>query len=140
MTGKALREVEAYLEALSRVRIAVQGCHPGGEGLIDLLRLYQSRGVGKAGTIGEGLEYNFHGSGCLFVEGSGAEVDVDFLDGEVEVFDSWRIRRFSMSVGNKSPKSLEEVAEACRILVNRGRLTELRSGWFSTVMQQFAEL
>lgn len=39
----------------------------------------------KAGTICEGLEYNFHGSGCLFIEADGAEVDVEFLEEVLEV-------------------------------------------------------
>lgn len=114
MTGEPLGEVEAYLQALSRVRGAVQRCHPEAEGLADLLRLYRSRALEKAGTICEGLEYNFHGSGCLFTEIDGAEVDVDFLDGELDVFDSWRVRRFAMSVESESSLSLEEIAEACR--------------------------
>ena len=133
MTGEPLSEVEAYLQALSRVRAAVQRCHPGGAGLVGLLRLYRSRAMGKTGVICEGLEYKFHGSGCLFVEVDGAEVDVDFLEERLEVFDPWRVRRFSMSVENEPPGSLEGIAEACRSLVSQRRLTEPRSGWFSIV-------
>ncbi|WP_125506304.1 MULTISPECIES: DUF6896 domain-containing protein [unclassified Streptomyces] len=128
-----MSEVEAYLQALSRVRGSVQRCHPGGEGLVSLLHLYRSRVMGKAGIICEGLEYNFHGSGCLFVEADGAEVDVDFLEERLEVFDPWRVRRFSMSVESDPSGSLEGIAEACRFLVSQGRLTEPRSGWFSIV-------
>jgi hypothetical protein len=133
MTGEPLSEVEAYLQALSRVRGAVQRYHQGGEGLIGFLRLYRSRAIEKTGIICEGLEYSFHGSGCLFVEVDGAEVDVDFLEARLEVFDPWRVRRFSMSIGNEHSGSLEVIVEACRSLVSQGRLTEPRSGWFSIV-------
>ncbi|MEV0701016.1 hypothetical protein AB0I53_24310 [Saccharopolyspora sp. NPDC050389] len=126
-----MNEVEAYLQALSRVRGTVQRCHPGVGGLADLLRQYRSRAMEKAGTICEGLEYNFHGSGCLFIEADGAEVDVEFLEEGLEVFDSWRVKRFSMSVEKEPSRSLEELAEVCRSLVSQGRLTEPRSGWFS---------
>ncbi|WP_434091446.1 DUF6896 domain-containing protein [Streptomyces bluensis] len=131
MSSDPSREVEAYLQALSRVRSAVQRCHPGGGGMARLLHLYRSRSIEKTGTICEGLEYNFHGSGCIFVEADGAEVDVDFLEGGLEVFDPWRVRRFAMSVESEPSGSLEEIAVACRSLVSQGRLTEPRSGWFS---------
>ncbi|MFJ7146639.1 DUF6896 domain-containing protein [Streptomyces sp. NPDC100445] len=131
MTGEPTSEVEAYLRALARVRGAVQRCHPGVERLADLARLYRSRALEKSGTICDGLEYNFHGSGCLFTEVGGAEVDVDFLDDELEIFDSWRVRRFSMSVESESSRSLGEIAKSCRSLVSQGRLAEPRSGWFS---------
>ncbi|MFC7304180.1 DUF6896 domain-containing protein [Streptomyces monticola] len=86
----------------------------------------------KAGRIREGVEYHVHGSGCLFIESSGAEVDVDFLEEGTEVFDAWRVRRLSISVGEESTESLEEIVSACRSLVALGRLSELRNGWFST--------
>lgn len=133
MTGQSLREVEAYLQALSRVRSAVQRCHPGGQGLASILHLYRSRSLEKAGCIQESVEYNVHGSGCLFVEDSGAEVDVDLLEEGTEVFDAWRIRRLSVSLGEGSSESLDEIVAACRKLVSLGRLSEPRSGWFSTV-------
>ncbi|MFI6700574.1 DUF6896 domain-containing protein [Streptomyces sp. NPDC050509] len=133
MTGQILREVEAYLQALSRVRSAVQHCHPGGQGLASILHLYRSRALEKAGHIREGVEYNVHGSGCLFIEASGAEVDVDFLEEGTEVFDAWRVRRLSISLGEESTESLDEIVPACRSLVSLGRLSEPRSRWFSTV-------
>ncbi|MDF3140662.1 MULTISPECIES: hypothetical protein [unclassified Streptomyces] len=133
MTGQPLREVEAYLQALSRVRSAVQRCHPGGQGLASILHLYRSRSLEKAGRIQESVEYNVHGSGCLFVEASGAEVDVDFLEEGTEVFDAWRIRRLSVSLGEESSESLDEIVAACRKLVSLGRLSEPHSGWFSAV-------
>lgn len=131
MTGEPLNEVEAYLRALSRVRAAVQRFCPGVEVLADLLRLYRSGALGKTGTICEDLAYNFHGSGCLFSEADGSEIDVDSLDGVLEVFDSWRIRRFSVSAENEPSLRLDEIVGVCRSLVSRGRLTEPRSGWFS---------
>ncbi|WP_435844929.1 DUF6896 domain-containing protein [Streptomyces klenkii] len=134
MTREPCGEVEAYLQALSRMRGAVRQCHPGVEELSGLLRLYRSRAVKKSGTLCDGVEYRFHGSGCLFLEVNGAEVDVDFLEGRLEVFDSWRVRRFSVSLGNEQPGSLEEIEEGCRSLVSLGRLEEPRSGWFSVVM------
>ncbi|MFJ7291904.1 DUF6896 domain-containing protein [Streptomyces collinus] len=133
MTGEPLSEVEAYLQALSRVRGAVQRCCPGGGGLLGLLRLYRSQAMKKAGNICDDIAYDFHGSGCLFIEVDGSEVDVEFLDEGPEVFDSWRVRRFSMSVEKESSASLEEIAEVCRSLVSQGRLAEPRSGWFSIV-------
>ncbi|MET8646431.1 hypothetical protein [Streptomyces sp. NPDC004675] len=133
MTGEPLNEVEGYMQALSRVREAVQRCHPGGGGLAGLFHLYRSGALEKVGTICEDLEYNFHGFGCLFTGVDGAEIDVDFLEGELEVFDSWRISHFSVSVKNEPPASLQEIAEVCRSLVSQGRLTEPRSGWFSIV-------
>lgn len=133
MTGESLGEVETYLQALCQVRGAVQRCHPGGHGLASFVHLYRSRATEKAGLIHEGLEYSFHGSGCLFIEVSGAEVDVDFLAGGTEVFDPWRVRRLSLSVGDEPSGSLEGVAAACRYLVSQGRLAEPRSGWFSVV-------
>ncbi|MFF2211931.1 DUF6896 domain-containing protein [Streptomyces antibioticus] len=133
MTGQPLREVEAYLQALSRVRSAVQRCHPGGQGLARILHLYRSRSLEKAGRIQESVEYSVHGSGCLFVEASGAEVDVDFLEEGTEIFDAWRIRRLSVSLGEESSESLDEIVAACRKLVSLGRLSEPRSGWFSVV-------
>ncbi|WP_159060345.1 DUF6896 domain-containing protein [Streptomyces griseoruber] len=126
-----MREVEAYLQALSRVRSAVQRCHPEFGGLADLLRLYRSGALEKTGTICAGLEYNFHGSGCLFTEIDGAEIDLDFFEEGLEVFDSWRIRRFLMSVDGEPSRSIEEITEVCRSLVSQGRLVEPRSGWFS---------
>ncbi|WP_425264195.1 DUF6896 domain-containing protein [Streptomyces caeruleatus] len=131
MTDKSLAEVEEYLQALSRVRGSVQRCHPEVGRLSDLLHLYRSRALEKEGTICEGLRYKFHGPGCLFTDVDGAEVDVDFFEGRLEVFDSWRIRRFSASVQNEPPRSLEEITEVCRSLVSQGRLVEPRSGWFS---------
>ncbi|WP_345628951.1 DUF6896 domain-containing protein [Streptomyces thinghirensis] len=128
-----MREVEAYLQALSRVRSAVQRRHPGGQGLASIFHLYRSRSLEKAGRIQESVEYNVHGSGCLFVEDSGAEVDVDFLEEGTEVFDAWRIRRLSVSLGEESSESLDEIVAACRKLVSLGRLSEPRSGWFSAV-------
>jgi hypothetical protein len=133
MTGEPLKEVEAYLQALARVRGAVQRCRPGVEGLAGLLRLYRSRTLEKSGSICEDLGYDLHGSGCLFVEADGAEVDVDFLEEGLEVFDPWRVRRFSMSVGRESLGGLEEIIKECQFLVSRGRLAEPRSGWFSVV-------
>ncbi|MEW1614385.1 MULTISPECIES: DUF6896 domain-containing protein [unclassified Streptomyces] len=133
MTSKTLREVEVYLQALSRVRSAVQHCHPGGQGLASILHLYRSRDLEKSGRIREGVEYNFHGFGCLFIEASGAEVDVDFLEEGTEVFDAWRVRRLSVSLGEEFTESLDGIVSACRSLVSLGRLSEPRSGWFSTV-------
>jgi hypothetical protein len=131
MMGGPLIEVEAYLQALSRVRVAVKRLLSGSGGLVGLLGLYRLRSVEKTGTIREGLEYNFHGSGCLFIEAGRAEVDVDFLGDDLEVFDAWRVKRFSTSVGIESPASFEEILEACRSLVSQGRLMEPRVGWFS---------
>jgi hypothetical protein len=135
MMSESLREVEKYLQALSRVRGTVQLRYPGPQGLAVLLHMYRSRSIDKSGLILDGLGYSVHGSGCLFVEGNGAEVDVDFLEGGVEVFDSWRIRRLSMSAGEEYSGSLEEITAACRDLVSQGCLTEPRSGWFSRVRQ-----
>lgn len=133
MTGQPLREVEAYLQALSRVRSAAQRCQLGGEGLVSILHLYRSRALEKTGRIQEGLEYNIHGFGCLFIEASGAEVDVDFLEDGTEIFDAWKIRRLSISLGEESSESLDELVATCRNLVSLGHLSEPRSGWFSSV-------
>ncbi|EHR61178.1 DUF6896 domain-containing protein [Saccharomonospora cyanea] len=133
MTSQPLREVEAYLQALSRVRSAVQRFHPGGQGLASILYLYRSRALEKAGLIQEGIEYNVHGFGCLFIESSGAEIDMDFLEEGTEIFDAWRIRRLSVSLDEEPLESLDEIVAECRNLVSLGRLLEPRSGWFSTV-------
>jgi hypothetical protein len=133
MTGEPLSEVESYLQALSRVRSAVQRCCPGAGGLLGLLGLYRSRAMEKSGTICEGIAYEFHGSGCLFIEEDDSEVDIEFLGEELEVFDSWRVRRFTMSIEKEPSASLEDIAEICRHLVSQGRLAEPRSGWFSIV-------
>lgn len=134
MASKSLREIEGYLQALFRVRSAVLRCCPGTEGLAGLLSLRRSRVIEKTGVICEGLEYDFHGSGCLFVEVDGSEVDIDFLEEGQEVFDAWRVRRFSVSVGKESSGSLEDISAECRSLVSRGRLAEPRDGWFSVVL------
>lgn len=131
MTGRSLMEVERYLEALSRVRDAVRRAHPDAQGLVRIFQLYRSRVIGKTGVVIDEIEYDVHGAGCLFIEDGGAEIDIDFLEGGAEVFDHWRIRRFSVSVGAEFDGSPEDIAAACRKLVSLGRLTEPRNGWFS---------
>ncbi|MGW2257734.1 DUF6896 domain-containing protein [Streptomyces sp. NPDC001780] len=133
MKEQPLTEVEAYMRALSRVHEAVQISYPESRALACILRLYRSRALGKDGFIHEDIGYHIHGSGCLFVEANGAEVDVDFLDEGVAIFDAWRVRRFSVSIGEELPGGLDGISAECRNLVLRGRLVEPCGGWFSVV-------
>ncbi|MFE5952612.1 DUF6896 domain-containing protein [Streptomyces massasporeus] len=131
MTSDAVSEIEAYLQALSRVRGTVQRHHPGARDLIGLFSLHRSRAAEKSGSIFD-IEYTFHGSGCLFIDANDAEIDVDFQNGR-EIFDAWRVRRFSTSAGIERQASLEGILNACRFLVTQGRLSEPRTGWFSVI-------
>jgi hypothetical protein len=133
MTRQPLEEIEEYLQALIRVRSAVQRCHPRGQGLASIPHLYRSGALKKVGRVQDGIEYSVHGSGCLYIESSGGEVDIDFLEEGVEIFDAWRVRRFSVSLGEDPSGGLDEIVSECRNLVSLGRLFEPRSGWFSTV-------
>jgi hypothetical protein len=131
MTSEPVSEIEAYLKALSLVRGTVQRHHPEAQDLISLFRLHRSRAVEESGSIFD-IEYTFHGSGCLFTDANDAEIDVDFQNGR-EIFDAWRVRRFSTSTGIELPASLEDILNACRFLAAQGRLSESRTGWFSVV-------
>ncbi len=133
MKSESLREVERYLLALSRVRAAVRRLHPEVHGMAGFYRLYRERVVNKSGIIHDGLEYNFHGFGCRFIEAGHAEIDVEFLNDGTEAFDPWRVRMLSESVGDEPSGSLEGIANMCRELVTQGRLTEAEGGWFSVM-------
>ncbi len=73
--------------------------------------------------------FRLHGAGCRFELDGGEDIDFDWgADGEV-LFDSWRLRAFSVSIEN----GMEEVElrAAARSLTERGVLIEPREGWFS---------
>ncbi|GGV50095.1 hypothetical protein GCM10010495_79810 [Kitasatospora herbaricolor] len=132
MTSDASGEVKGYLEALARLRAAfAEGCPDLGSSLALVAKRARARELAKSGELSGGIEYSVHGSGCLFTDPSGYEIDVDFLGDGTEVFDSWRIRRFSLSRGIEFPAGQDELTRECRRMVMIGVLGEPVEGWFS---------
>ncbi|NNC16733.1 hypothetical protein HJC22_13505 [Corallococcus exiguus] len=61
----------------------------------DLLSGRRSKVIPRKGVVSGGLEFDFHGIGCRFSEGT-SRVDVDFTpEGKVSGFDAWRLHEFS---------------------------------------------
>lgn len=81
--------ISDYQEYVRRVVLALRA----GFGYYDLLEAYHQRKIPKEGVI-NGIEYSFHGVGCLGVV-DGLEVDFDFgPDERIDGFDAWRLWRF----------------------------------------------
>ncbi|MFH9355736.1 DUF6896 domain-containing protein [Kitasatospora sp. NPDC017646] len=132
MTNDVSAEVEGYLDALARVRAIVgEGGPDQGSALALVIKRVRAREMGRSGSLHGGITYSVHGNGCLFTEANGCEVDVDFLTDGTEVFDSWRIRRFSLSRGGEPLGTYEELTHKCRQMVAEGALGEPLAGWFS---------
>ena len=93
---------------------------------------WRSIGVDRQGHSSSGIEYSFHGSGCLLTAENGDLVDVDLIadpkDGEVEAFDAWRV--LSMSEEHEA-LAIIELKAACVYLAASGSLREVQPGrWY----------
>jgi hypothetical protein len=132
MMSHASTEVTQYVEALARVQSEVLQSLPDlGSSLAVIVRRVRTGQLSKSGSISGGIEYAVHGNGCLFVSSDGHEIDVDFLADETPVFDSWRIKRFSLSRGFASKVTADELIQECRRMASSGTLEEVSEGWFS---------
>lgn len=135
-------EVKEFLRALRSVRLVVLEEIPDLHGHLPSMRwMYLSKVLAKSGSVGGRIDYNMHGIGCWFIDESGALIDVDFDysfdERGVEIFDCWKIRDYSESLGYEVSSSPEEIVSACRSLVSRGWVIEIRNGWFSPVWKKF---
>lgn len=94
------------------------------------LTMFDSEGRRQRDGEVKGLgTFRLHGAGCRFELDGGEDIDFDWgADGEV-LFDSWRLRAFSLSIENGMGE--DELRVAARSLAERGVLIEPREGWFS---------
>ncbi|WP_157361873.1 DUF6896 domain-containing protein [Haloechinothrix halophila] len=107
-------EVKEFLRALYHVRSVVFEEIPGLHGSVPSMRwMYHSKALDKSGSVGGRIDYNMHGIGCWFIDESGALIDVDFdysVDEKgVEIFDCWRVKRYSESIGSEASPVLKKL-------------------------------
>lgn len=137
MMSNASTVVAEYVEALARVQSEVLRSIPDlGSSLAAIVRRVRAHELSKSGSTSGGIEYAVHGTGCLFVSSDGREIDVDFLADGTPVFDSWRIKRFSLSRGFASKVTADELIQECRRMASSGTLEEVSEGWFSVKPEQ----
>ena len=113
------RLIHEYQRAVRTVVAALRT----GFGCDDLLMARRNGEIPKDGVTG-GIEFSFHGAGCMGT-GAGFEVDFDFgPDGRVDGFDAWRLWRFA----NQNPaaypqfQQLEDVQTALAKLARSGEI------------------
>ena len=72
-----------------------------------------------------------HGRGCVAEFESGEDVDFDWDADGHPVFDAWRLRSFSRSIGLEM--SAQELMNEARSMARSGILKEIPGGWFRVV-------
>ncbi|WP_374268546.1 DUF6896 domain-containing protein [Corallococcus sp. RDP092CA] len=114
--------IEQYLE--SARSFSDRLCRAFGQK--DLLSGRRSKVIPRKGIVPGGLEFDFHGIGCRFSDGS-FSVDVDFTpEGKVSGFDSWRLHAFSAENASfGGVRSHEDVAVALENLLAQGLIERL---------------
>uniref|UniRef100_UPI003D34A35D DUF6896 domain-containing protein n=1 Tax=Corallococcus coralloides TaxID=184914 RepID=UPI003D34A35D len=92
----------------------------------DLLSGRRSKAIPGKGIVPGGLEFNFHGIGCRFSDGT-SSVDVDFTpEGKVSGFDGWRLHAFSAENASFGGlRSHEDVESALKKLLAQGLIEPL---------------
>ena len=125
-----LGDVENYLAALIRVRSLIRDEQSGHGGVAALASSYARGSIPKSGYLAGGVEYDFHSVGCRFVLPTGEVVDIKLLDG-VEVFDAWRVLLHASTRADSSDRGLRDVDVECSSLARRGKLVQIRRGWYS---------
>ena len=123
-------DVLAFLAALRAASAAVAASHRSRR-LADVVPAARSGAVPDRGRAAGGVRYQVHGAGCAITDGSGREVDVDFLPDGTPIFDAWRLRTFIESTGRPVGGTDADVLAVCRDMVASGLLSEPRSGWFA---------
>ena len=125
-------DVESFVHAVHDVGSTLVGALGPVHRFADVVSMARQGSVPKSGRLPGGIEYEVHGFGCAVTDGSGREIDVDFLPDGTPIFDAWRLRQFVESVGRDARFTDEEVLAVCRDMVAGGRLAEPRSGWFAS--------
>ena len=96
-----------------------------------MIRLAKRGEIPRKGSLVGAGEFEIHGAGCIVIDATGRIVDVDFMEGQVAIFDTWRLRRFVASSGGGLLAGDDETLQICRELVAEGLLREPRDGWFA---------
>ncbi|TMR31143.1 DUF6896 domain-containing protein [Actinomadura geliboluensis] len=125
-----LHEVGLFLETLEAFRGRILAGLSGVGSLGELIRQVNQHQIARDGSI-NGVEYSVHGIGCRLWEEGGRGVDVDVLDGDVEVFDAWRIWLFTQNITPAKAWSLDEVEIFLERLVAADVIARVKPGWFS---------
>ncbi|XVV15801.1 DUF6896 domain-containing protein [Actinoplanes sp. CA-131856] len=100
------------------------------DGLSQIIRAARSGRIPRRDTLPNGIYYQIHGSGCVFIGADGAIVNIDFLPDGRAIFDVTRVEEFVRSLSTAPPPGPDLLAE-CRSAVAGGLLDEVKDGWFA---------
>jgi hypothetical protein len=100
--------------------------------LSDILPKARQGQIARSGRSQSGIDFEVHGAGCLMVDQSGREVDLDFMPDGTVVFDAWRVNRFLGSLGCGG-QDQGKILDACRRMVRESILREPRPEWFAWI-------
>jgi hypothetical protein len=131
VTAVAERLVQGYLDDLRRVRAAVlSGAPEFGDSLKSVWTRIRAGELPRTGELPGGFHYRAHGAGCRFTDADDVEVDIDFTEDGVEMFDSWRVEMNARSRGFDDSVRREDLSSA---LAHSGQVTVVKDGWYTLV-------
>ena len=130
MGSFGIEHLADFRAALIEIESEMRSSYPTISGLADLLGPVRSQQIRRHSVGVNGTQVQIHGIGCLFVQPSGAIIDVDFGPDDTVIFDSWRIKQYASSVGIGSADD-REVADAISLMIENGAISQVRKGWYT---------
>lgn len=98
-----------------------------------LLRRRRAREIAPRGRSASGLAYSFHGIGCRIRARHRGVIDLDATPEGAPMFDAWRVRRWTESVGLSDPSDQAVQVQAIQLL-RVGTLREVEPGWWTWLL------